>query len=516
MDVPPSTRSGRTVYRSQPTPPRKRRTSLWLVIGLVVVAVGATAAWQFATAPSIGALSPEPGTFTSDHTVPVKVRVKGMSSLKDVVIKVNGKDVTDEVTFNADDLVYTASDLPDGTHTISVSAGTSNLYRHSIERTWEFTVDTKEPKLHWVDPRNSSIFTSESFDVTGETEPGATVTVTSIPGRPSTEADASGRFSLPVTLPDGKYKLELTVRDSAGNTKTASRRIGISTRGPLITVAEKQRVDVPDPTIKVGVHDPSGRPRLVVTVDGEQVFDEKVDKVTELTIGPLAEGDHEVVYTATSAAGQTARHVEEFVVDSTEELGTATLSAGAIGKDVRELQKLLIENGVYKYEASGVYTPGTTAAVERLQRRLGQEIDGMAGPKVIAALHGRIVVDQSECKLYFFSRGKLQKTYPVAVGQPAWPTPNGDWEVVVMAKDPTWIPPDSPWAKGLEPVPPGAGNPLGTRWIGLSASGVGIHGTPASYSIGSRASHGCIRMYIADVEELYEYVEVGMPVIIRE
>jgi lipoprotein-anchoring transpeptidase ErfK/SrfK len=87
--------------------------------------------------------------------------------------------------------------------------------------------------------------------------------------------------------------------------------------------------------------------------------------------------------------------------------------------------------------------------------------------------------------------------------------------VVVMAKNPTWIPPDSPWAKGLEPIPPGDGNPLGTRWIGTSAPGVGIHGTPADWSIGTHASHGCIRMHVWEVEKLYDYVKVGMPVVIR-
>lgn len=516
MEIPATSRTSRTVYRSQPNPPRKRHTSLWLIIAFVVVAVGATAAWQFTTAPSIGALSPEPGTFTSERTVPVTVSVKGMSSLKDVVVRVDDKDVTEQVEFNADDLTYMASDLPDGTHTITVTAGSSNLYRNSIERTWEFTVDTKEPKLHWVDPKNASIFTSETFQVSGETEPNADVFLADLAGSPSTKADENGVFSLPVTLPDGSYRLSLTVRDAAGNEKTASRRVGIDTQGPLITVADQTLVKESEPTIKVGVHDANGRTQLTVTVDDEEVFNEKVDEVTDITLGPLADGSHTVVYTATDRADHTARQVQEFVVDTTEKLGGATLSAGAIGKDVEELQKLLTKNGVYKYAASGVFTPGTKAAVERFQRRNGQEVDGIAGPQVIAALHGRIVVDQSECKLYFYSAGKLVKTYPVAVGQPAWPTPNGTFEVVVMAKDPTWIPPDSPWAKGLEPVPPGAGNPLGTRWIGTSASGVGIHGTPASYSIGTHASHGCIRMYISDVEELYEYVEVGMPVIIRD
>jgi lipoprotein-anchoring transpeptidase ErfK/SrfK len=107
------------------------------------------------------------------------------------------------------------------------------------------------------------------------------------------------------------------------------------------------------------------------------------------------------------------------------------------------------------------------------------------------------------------------KTYEIAIGQPAYPTPTGTYEVVTKQKNPTWIPPSSPWAKGLGPIPPGPGNPLGTRWIGTSAPAVGMHGTYADYSVGTPASHGCLRMHIPDVEELYDQVSVGMPVIIR-
>lgn len=134
-----------------------------------------------------------------------------------------------------------------------------------------------------------------------------------------------------------------------------------------------------------------------------------------------------------------------------------------------------------------------------------------------------IVIDKSAFKLRLY-RGttrpggsvmKRIRTYPIAVGQPAYPTPTGNYSVIDKQMNPTWFPPDSPWAAGLGPVPPGAGNPLGTRWIGTSAPGIGMHGTPNSSSIGSMASHGCIRMYISDVENLYPRVEIGTPVFIR-
>ena len=85
-----------------------------------------------------------------------------------------------------------------------------------------------------------------------------------------------------------------------------------------------------------------------------------------------------------------------------------------------------------------------------------------------------------------------------------------------MQLNPWWYPPPSPWAKGLKPVPPGPGNPLGTRWMGLDAPGVGIHGTPDDASIGYSASHGCVRMHIPDAEWLFHHVKLGTPVVITD
>jgi lipoprotein-anchoring transpeptidase ErfK/SrfK len=84
-----------------------------------------------------------------------------------------------------------------------------------------------------------------------------------------------------------------------------------------------------------------------------------------------------------------------------------------------------------------------------------------------------------------------------------------------MWKNPWWYPPvQDAWAKGLKPVPPGPSNPLGTRWMGLNAPGVGIHGTDEPTSIGYSASHGCIRMQVPDAEWLFDHVDVGTTVYI--
>lgn len=125
-----------------------------------------------------------------------------------------------------------------------------------------------------------------------------------------------------------------------------------------------------------------------------------------------------------------------------------------------------------------------------------------------------VIVDRGNFRLTWFKAGK-KITFPIAVGSYDHPTPTGDFSVIQKQKNPTWFPPDSPWAAGLGPVPPGVNNPLGTRWIGTSAPAIGMHGTPSSGSIGSRASHGCIRMYIGDAERLYDLVDIGTPVYIR-
>jgi len=136
-------------------------------------------------------------------------------------------------------------------------------------------------------------------------------------------------------------------------------------------------------------------------------------------------------------------------------------------------------------------------------------------PSVTANSFGAVVVIYRDAnQLHLYNGAKPWRTFGVATGQAIYPTPLGDWHVVDMQRNPWWRPPDSPWAKGLKPIPPGPGNPLGTRWMGLDAAGVGMHGTPDAASIGYSASHGCIRMRIPDAEWLFDHVRIGTPVFI--
>jgi lipoprotein-anchoring transpeptidase ErfK/SrfK len=113
-----------------------------------------------------------------------------------------------------------------------------------------------------------------------------------------------------------------------------------------------------------------------------------------------------------------------------------------------------------------------------------------------------IVVSLEDRKLALVEDGQVKKVYTVAVGKPSTPSPVGTFTIERRVMNPTY-------AHDGRIVPPGPGNPVGTRWMGLSIAGYGIHGTNAPSSIGKAASHGCIRMAKKDLEELYPLVEVG-------
>jgi lipoprotein-anchoring transpeptidase ErfK/SrfK len=136
--------------------------------------------------------------------------------------------------------------------------------------------------------------------------------------------------------------------------------------------------------------------------------------------------------------------------------------------------------------------------------------------RTVAKFGPVIVIRRGSNELRYYLGAKLTRKFGVATGQAVYPTPTGTFSIVDMQLNPWWRPPDSAWAKGLDPIPPGPGNPLGTRWMGLSAPGVGIHGTPDDASIGYSASHGCIRMHIPDAEWLFHHVKLGTPVVITD
>jgi lipoprotein-anchoring transpeptidase ErfK/SrfK len=235
---------------------------------------------------------------------------------------------------------------------------------------------------------------------------------------------------------------------------------------------------------------------------------------------PLLEGRNALEVRAIDSLGNERTVTRTIIVDSSEELGdVAGLRAGARGRDVVQLHDALVQQEVVSRSAlardarTRTYGSQTSSAVKRFQSSRGMDADGVAGSDTIAALTLRIVIDRGSNTLTLYRVGEAVKTYTVATGAAEYPTPAGEFEIQTMEQDPTWTPPDSDWAKDAEPIPPGPDNPLGTRWMAIYGT-VGIHGTNNPASLGYSVSHGCIRMAIPDVEELFEQVAIGTPVIV--
>jgi lipoprotein-anchoring transpeptidase ErfK/SrfK len=135
--------------------------------------------------------------------------------------------------------------------------------------------------------------------------------------------------------------------------------------------------------------------------------------------------------------------------------------------------------------------------------------------EVAARYPSYLTLDRGTFTLRLWKHLKLAKSYTVAVGMEGLETPEGLYHIQEKEENPSWHVPNSAWAGSLagKVIPPGPEDPIKARWMGIF-EGAGIHGTEETESLGSAASHGCIRMAIPDVEELYDLVEVGTPIYI--
>ena len=281
--------------------------------------------------------------------------------------------------------------------------------------------------------------------------------------------------------------------------------------GGLDQVAARQAV--------IAVHVAPRRAPVLVTFRGRNL------KIDAVRVGYVADVDY-AVQVALLYGRSKAVPAEGVVVPLKEKVNRtrllAALRARAAKYDVPARDARLRLKGVTPVVTKA--RVGTAIDVARSAKPVEHAILFRDVPKVALATRRLIpsvtsvgpvvIVDRGNYRLTWWKAGK-RITFPIAVGTSDHPTPSGDFHVIQKQTNPTWFPPDSPWAAGLGPVPPGVNNPLGTRWMGTSAPAIGMHGTPISGSIGTRASHGCIRMYIHDAERLYELVDIGTPVFIR-
>jgi hypothetical protein len=264
----------------------------------------------------------------------------------------------------------------------------------------------------------------------------------------------------------------------------------------------------------------AARSPLVVTVDDERVT------VSPKRLGVKTYVEQAVARARTAKAG--ARIPLVVTVRGADVRAWVAKLAGNHDREVRDARLVLDElkpRLVPERDGYVIRREATVAAVvDALRQNRRGPVKAPARverARVGSAFFTNAVIIRRESKrLQFFKdkgNGKglqLFRTFTVATGTYSYPTPLGSYEIVQMQRHPWWYPPPSPWAEGLKPVPPGPGNPLGTRWMGLSAPAVGIHGTPDAASLGYSASHGCIRMAIPSAEWLFNNVKLGTPVFI--
>jgi hypothetical protein len=197
--------------------------------------------------------------------------------------------------------------------------------------------------------------------------------------------------------------------------------------------------------------------------------------------------------------------------------------AAEVERPARDARLVGLENlrPVYVEERAGqaLRRAELVQAIERALRendrsRIPIRLRAVEPETRLADLPPVVVIRRESKTLQLYEGTTLVRSFRIATGQPQYPTPLGEFRIVDMQRNPWWYPPPSDWARGLRPVPPGPANPLGTRWMGFDRYMVGIHGTSNAASIGTPASHGCIRMYTAEAEWLYDRIPWGTPVFV--
>lgn len=515
------------------------KTWVGLFVGVLLVAGWIFVVAELLTAVRLADVSPARGTITATPTVPLVVSAPRLSAgSRGVQVFLDGQPVAAGDVRVLAGRIETTATLADGEHLVEVRFQSRNVFARERLISSAFVVDTTAPRFTLVEPKTATQLSQRPTALRIRVnEPAQSVLL--VDGR-SVSLEPRGLEALvEVEVKEGEHRLGLRVTDQAGNVTAREWNAVADYSKPTLKIDEWPGKTWKNTSGKVRLtaHDnlPKGL-KVKATLDGEPVTVTPAPAAQKLAnkakppvtsapdaegrpyvieTGDLFEGRHELLITVTDRGGHEVTEKQAFVVDSTSVFGTRALGPGALGRDVRDLQHVLQRRGVYEGEATSVFDKKTEAAIVAFKKARGiSPASPVLDRQTLSSLVGAIRIDRNATTLYLLDGGKVVRTFRVAVGQAKYPTPRGSFTVISKEYNPTWNPPPSPWAEGLEPVPPGPNNPLGTRWMGLSSPSIGIHGTYASSSIGTWASHGCIRMHIRDVEQLFELVYVGTPVTI--
>jgi lipoprotein-anchoring transpeptidase ErfK/SrfK len=316
--------------------------------------------------------------------------------------------------------------------------------------------------------------TTSSSTTTGTT-PTATTTATTTTTTTTAPALA--------TIPAGVRVAGVRVGGLRPSEAVAAVRAGFAR--PLAVVVDRNRLEL-DPTRFASVYIETAVARARIATSGTNV-----DLVVAVRGAPLR-----------SWVAAVDKRFERAPIDATLRLrnGTPFLTKDRPGRSVDAIRLM--------QRVSAALRANTRLPIRVHTRTVAPKVS-------VGTFANVIVINRSVNRLYLYETGKLWRTFGVATGQAIYPTPRGEWHIVVKYRNPWWYPPTgSSWARGLQPVPPGPSNPLGTRWMGLDAPGVGIHGTNNPSSIGYSASHGCVRMQVPDAEWLFNHVDIGTTVFV--
>jgi lipoprotein-anchoring transpeptidase ErfK/SrfK len=313
--------------------------------------------------------------------------------------------------------------------------------------------------------------------------------------------------------------------DIADGVKVGGVEVGGLTRSQAREKLQRELVsNLKQPVV---VHGPGGHKftltakRAKVTLDVNGMVQEAVDRSRQGSVvtrafrsisGGTVNADlpAKVDYSS-SAVNRLVRRVKRTV---NREPKDASVQPGSDGlQKVAAHNGITVKTGLLRSEVQKMLTvPSGERTIKADVRKVPPKVTGNELQKKYPSY---IIINRGGFQLSYYKNLKLDKTYPIAVGQQGLETPAGLYDVQDKQVNPSWHVPNSAWAGDLagQVIPPGPQDPIKARWMGIDG-GAGIHGTEDTGSLGSAASHGCIRMAIPDVIDLYDRVDVGTPVYI--
>ncbi|MGE5228585.1 MAG: Ig-like domain-containing protein, partial [Deltaproteobacteria bacterium] len=302
-------------YQLYSTEPRRRRRWPYIVIAAVCV-FAAVVGWQLYGVPRVSAVTPGPDAYVKDPSPTVVLDIRGLSDLEDVVVTLDGEDVTAQTRRDGDALTLGAADLADGEHAVAFRARSSNLFRRDVRKDWRFTVDTSIPELNLEDDLVEGRINTDPATFTGVTEPYATVTVVGGDVKANGQADAAGRYAVSADLPEGESVVVITTADRAGNTRAKRLSVYVDAQPPVLKMTRLDKtLGKSRFTVRVKATDQLGVPAVKFVLDGEERELEGPASKARYAAKDLAQGRHTIVVTVEDKGGNVVTRKETFVVD---------------------------------------------------------------------------------------------------------------------------------------------------------------------------------------------------------